>query len=239
MKTNYRWYVSIIVCAACFDNTSSYAQQNNECKVDVPALQGSYTGDCKNGYAHGKGEAKGWQRYVGQFKFGLPDGTGTYYYSDSMYHSGNFQDGIKEGKGTSYYIRQGKPDSLVKGYWSADIYRGKTYKTYNVNDMPSYDRVEIVPSNESGNTLTIETGTTSGAIAGSPTVGGILIVNDVIALDGTFIRKREISSGLKYLSTWEISKFPVKLRVMLSDGRAFTLELYKAAKWKVYIFLNK
>lgn len=226
-----------MILIICIYSNRLYAQQNNECKVDVPALQGAYTGDCKNGYAHGKGEAKGWQRYTGQFKYGIPNGQGTYYYSDTMYHTGNFQDGIKEGKGTSYYIRAGKPDSLVKGYWSADVYRGKTYKTYNVNDMPSYDRVEITPSDERGNTLTIETATTSGMINGSG--GFALTVNDVIALDGSFIRRLEVSSGLKYLSSWEISKFPVKLRVMLSDGRAFTIDLYKAARWKIYLYMNK
>lgn len=237
MKALNRFLYLSMISFAIFSGTNLYAQQNTECKVDWAPLNGSYTGDCKNGYAHGKGEAKGSQRYTGQFKNGLPNGQGTYYYTDSIYHVGNFQDGIKEGKGTTFYVRVGKPDSVVKGYWSADVYRGKSYKTYNINDMPSYDRFEITPSDESGKTLTIETATTSGA--GLPSMGNTLTVNDVVALDGSFIRKLEVSSGLKYLSTWEITKFPVRLRIMLSDGRAFTLELYKAAKWKVYIFLNK
>lgn len=237
MKALNRFLYLSMISFAIFSGANLYAQQNTECKVDWAPLNGSYTGDCKNGYAHGKGEAKGSQRYTGQFKNGLPNGQGTYYYTDSIYHVGNFQDGIKEGKGTTYYVRVGKPDSVVKGYWSADVYRGKSYKTYNINDMPSYDRFEITPSDESGKTLTIETATTSGA--GLPSMGNTLTVNDVVALDGSFIRKLEVSSGLKYLSTWEITKFPVRLRIMLSDGRAFTLELYKAAKWKVYIFLNK
>jgi hypothetical protein len=225
----------IIIC--CFNN-NAFSQQQTDCKVEMPSIGGSYIGDCKNGYAHGKGEAKGWQRYTGQFKFGLPNGQGTFYYCDSIYHTGNFQDGIKEGKGTTYYVRAGKPDSVIKGYWSADIYRGKAYKTYQVSDMPPYDRVDITPSDEPGKTLTIETATNSGSIAGS--VGGqALTVNDVVALDGGFIRKLDVSGGLKYLSSWEITKFPVRLRVMLSDGRAFNIELYKAAKWKIYIFLNK
>jgi hypothetical protein len=220
------------------------AQQTNNCKVDLPELSGTYIGDCKNGYAQGKGEAKGIHRYVGQFKYGLPNGQGTYYYSDSAYHVGNFQDGIKEGKGTTYYLRAGKPDSLVKGFWSADVYRGKTYVTYTVADMPSFDRVEITPSNESGNILTIETATTTGAIRGAPFTnssysGTILMVNEVIALDGIYIKQLEQGNSLKYIATYQISKFPIRLRVMLSNGQSFNLQLYKAAKWKVNLFLNK
>lgn len=237
MKTLNRFPHLSIIIVAFFCSCNLFAQQSTECKVDWPALKGSYTGDCKNGYAHGKGEARGTQHYAGQFKNGLPNGQGTYYYCDSIYHAGNFQDGIKEGKGATYYVRTGKPDSVVKGYWSADVYRGKSYKTYNINDMPSYDRFEITPSDETGRTLTIETATSSGT--GSPNMGNTLTVNDVVSLDGSFIRKLDVSSGLKCLSSWEISKFPIRVRVMLSDGRAFTLELYKAAKWRVYIFLNK
>jgi hypothetical protein len=209
-------------------------------------LKGNYAGDCKNGYAHGKGDAKGSQHYVGQFKYGLPNGQGTYYYSDSVYHTGAFQDGIKEGKGTSYYVRPGKADSVVKGYWSADIFRGKTYKTYSVSNMPVFDRYEITPSDETGNTLIIEVATTSGSVIGSPNstvtpsiAMPVLTVTDVIALDGSFIRKMELPNSIKYSVTYEIKKFPVRLQVLLSNAQSFNLELYKAAKWKVLLFLNK
>jgi hypothetical protein len=155
-----------------------------------------------------------------------------------------FRTEIKEGKGSSYFIRAGKPDSVIKGYWSGNVYRGKSYVTYTVKDMPPFERVDIAPSDESGNTITIETETTSGAVKGSVNSFSndgavVLTVTDVVALDGSEIRKREASSGLKYSVTYELSKFPARLLVSLSTGRSFTLELYKAAKWKVSIFWNK
>lgn len=233
----------LLACFAIVFTLKVSAQTNvTECKVSLPELEGIYGGDCKNGYAHGKGEAKGRHHYVGQFKNGLPNGQGTYYYNDSVYHVGSFQDGLKEGKGTTYYKSAGKADSVVKGFWSGNVYRGKRYTTYVVNDMPVFDRSDITPSDESGNTITIETETTSGAIKGSnlATGGGlILTVNDVVALDGSFIKKLDETSGIKYKVSYQLSKFPVRLRIMLSNGQSFTLELYKAAKWNVYLFLNK
>lgn len=213
-----------------------------DCKVSLPELAGQYNGDCKNGLAHGKGDAKGIHHYVGQFKNGLPNGQGTYYYNDSVYHVGAFLDGMREGKGVTYYTRTGKPDSLLKGYWSGDVFRGKRYSTYVVNDMPVFDRSEITASDETGKTITIETETTSGAIKGSNVATGsglILTVNEVLSLDGSFIRKLDETSGIKYKVSYELSKFPARLRIILSNGQSFTLELYKPAKWNVYLFLNK
>jgi hypothetical protein len=233
----------LLACLVIIHTTGLYAQlPATDCKVALAELEGSYNGDCRNGLAHGKGEAKGRHHYLGQFKNGRPNGQGTYYYNDSVYHVGIFQDGLREGKGITYYTRAGKPDSLVKGYWSGDVYRGKRYSTYVVNDMPVFDRSEITSSDERGNTITIETETTSGAIKGSNVTTGtglVLTVSDVVALDGSFIKKLDETSGIKYKVSYELSKFPVRLRIMLSNGQSFTLELYKPAKWNVYLFLNK
>ncbi|MGZ3853576.1 MAG: hypothetical protein ACXVBX_12345, partial [Flavisolibacter sp.] len=64
-------------------------------------------------------------------------------------------------------------------------------------------------------------------------------VNEVLSLDGSFIRKLDETSGIKYKVSYELSKFPARLRIILSNGQSFTLELYKPAKWNVYLFLNK
>jgi hypothetical protein len=95
--------------------SSLYAQDSsNTCKVELAMLTGSYKGDCKNGYANGKGEALGTHRYAGLFKNGLPHGKGTYYYTDGSYYTGSFQNGIKEGKGEMHYLRNTLSDSLIK-----------------------------------------------------------------------------------------------------------------------------
>jgi hypothetical protein len=232
----------MFISIALFNCVNLYSQDSTkECKVELKSLSGTYIGECKNGFAHGKGEAKGIHHYVGIFKYGLPDGKGIYYYNNGVFYSGNFQDGLKEGKGETHYLREGKPDSLVKGYWSADEYRGKSYKTYNITEMPAFERVDIVPSDESGNTLTIEILTTTGAAKDQYSGSGyVLTVTDVIAKDGSLIRKLETAENpFKFSASYELSKFPVRLQGMFSNGRTFNLELYKKAKWRIQIFVNR
>lgn len=127
-------HVTLILLFVFLKFNSALAQDSiQSCKIELTNLMGKYIGECKNGYANGKGEATGIHHYIGTFKNGLPHGTGIYYYNDSAYYSGNFQDGIKEGKGEFHYMRKGLPDSLVKGYWSADVFRGKLYVTNKIS----------------------------------------------------------------------------------------------------------
>jgi len=110
------------------------AQSAEPCKVSFAPLSQRYDGECKKGQASGKGEAWGEHHYIGEFKNGSPNGKGTYYYNDSESYTGNLQDGLREGKGQMTYKitdKQGvSKDSIVQGYWSGDIYRGKSYTTY-------------------------------------------------------------------------------------------------------------
>lgn len=236
MKTNHCTLLFISVFLYC---TCLFAQENTEpCKVLLSALEGKYTGECKKGLADGNGDARGLHHYTGAFKKGLPNGKGIYYYSDSLYHSGKFQDGIKEGKGETHYVRGGFPDSIIKGYWSGDVYRGNQYKTYDFNCSQNSDLiVEITPSEQNGNTITIDISTTTGPPGGGPTS---LVINELISTDGNFIKK--ISGHATNFSssvTYQLSKFPAKLFAVLSDGRNFQLELYKPATWTVRLKINK
>jgi hypothetical protein len=60
--------------------------QTGDCRVAKASISGSYTGDCKNGLAHGKGIAQGIDRYEGEFTKGLPSGTGIYRWADGVYY---------------------------------------------------------------------------------------------------------------------------------------------------------
>ena len=64
-------------------------------------LRGSYEGDCeeKNETAHGQGEAKGTDAYVGSFVKGKPDGKGLYTWANGAKLEGSFKDGKAEGAG--------------------------------------------------------------------------------------------------------------------------------------------
>src|SRR5262245_53475043 len=113
------------------------------CKVAMTELDGSYVGDCKMGLANGEGTARGRHRDTGKFTGGLPNGTGTYYFSDSQYYAGKFQEGKKEGKGEMHYTRTSGPDSVITGFWSGDEYRGKKYTTYTFSTTEQFDITQI------------------------------------------------------------------------------------------------
>ena len=64
-------------------------------------LRGSYEGDCeeKNEIAHGHGEARGADSYVGYFVKGRPDGKGTYTWENGARLQGTFRNGVAQGPG--------------------------------------------------------------------------------------------------------------------------------------------
>jgi hypothetical protein len=75
---------------------------SHDCRVrDVAGyLRGSYEGDCdKSEIAHGQGEAKGADTYVGTFVNGWPEGKGTYTWENGARLEGTFKRGKADGPG--------------------------------------------------------------------------------------------------------------------------------------------
>ena len=221
-----------------------YAQDSTqECKVLLQTISLQYKGDCKKGLANGKGEARGVHHYIGSFKNGLPNDKGTYYYSDYIFYTGNFQDGIKEGKGEMHYVRNNMADSIIKGYWSADEYRGKSYVTYITDVVPKFDRVDISSTPQSGNRISLEISTTSNSPDGQlyAAKGDHLFLTELISVRNNSLIKLLSSTESPLKSTWvfEITQFPITLRGSLSNGQIFNVELYKSANWTFRLFLNK
>ena len=74
----------------------------HDCRVTGNGyLKGSYEGDCdeRTERAHGQGEAKGTDAYVGSFVKGKPDGGGTYTWANGATLAGAFKDGKAHGHG--------------------------------------------------------------------------------------------------------------------------------------------
>ena len=65
-------------------------------------LRGYYEGDCeeKNEIAHGQGEAKGADTYIGTFVKGRPEGKGIYTWENGAKLDGTFKAGKAHGAGT-------------------------------------------------------------------------------------------------------------------------------------------
>lgn len=225
---------------------AAYAQENvNACKVLLLNIGVSYKGDCKDGLADGQGEAIGRHRYSGTFKRGMPNGSGMYYYDDSTYHEGYFQDGQQEGKGETHYKHTGKPDSIINGYWSGNVFRGKKYVTYAFDGASKFDRFEITPTPEPGRTISFEISTTSGSPTGVPSdfqgkAGYVLRLDALSAGNNTIIRALStVETPTRFHVTYDIDTFPVILYATLSNGDSFKLELYKRARWTVRLYVNK
>lgn len=154
----------LVILALLIFGNSLYAQED-VCKVLLPNISGTYTGDCKKGLAHGKGVAQGIDYYEGQFVKGLPSGKGTYKWQDGSYYEGQWANGLREGKG-----RMVIKDSVTVGFWKKDKYAGeKLIPPYIITRSMNIVRSNIT---ESGSAvpgvkiLIVETSTDSKSIEG-------------------------------------------------------------------------
>jgi hypothetical protein len=131
----------LILILALISGNIVYAQQD-DCKVLKPEISGSYTGDCKNGMAQGKGVAQGKDQYEGAFDKGLPSGKGTYKWADGTYYEGHWENGVRDGSGKMVY-----KDSTVTGFWKNDVYVGKKLvPPYEIMHSMSVSRSTFIKS---------------------------------------------------------------------------------------------
>ena len=71
---------------------------------------GKYSGYFVNGQINGHGEIiynyldKLGDKYIGNFKEGVPDGYGTYYFMSNNIYKGEFKKGKPDGKGKYFYL---------------------------------------------------------------------------------------------------------------------------------------
>ncbi len=107
------------------------------CIISVATLEGSYTGDCKNGKANGIGTATGTDTYTGNFVNGYPEGEGKYTWKNGNVYDGFWKKGLFEGKGTLKKADDTKTDSLIiiTGFWKKGKYIGQYEKPYTVTAL--------------------------------------------------------------------------------------------------------
>ena len=131
---------SLLVLFLCAFSLFLFAQQ--DCKVLMKDIAGTYEGKCKKGLANGKGKAMGKDTYEGQFKQGLPDGSGTYSWSTGEVYSGQWNKGERHGEGEYRYKINGE-DNVQSGIWDNDKYMGPKPERPRVNQMIGVDKYSI------------------------------------------------------------------------------------------------
>lgn len=133
------------------------AQEIQDCQVLTQAIQGKYSGECKNKKANGFGKSVGTDIYEGNFKNGYPDGEGTYTWQNGDYFKGKFKKGFKTGFGEMHFIKKTNEDSLKTGYWDKDLFMGDCEKPYNITNKGStIGSVDFTEEPSYPGTITIE-----------------------------------------------------------------------------------
>lgn len=207
----------------------SFGQHDNSCKVLLETISEKYSGDCKDGYAHGHGVAKGVDEYEGKFKKGLPHGSGKYIWSNGDFYEGRFKNGKKHGKG--YFYDKAKEEKLT-GIWKNDVFSREikepsyaimkktsiTGVSFIKNEMLTPYRVELVFQRDGYQTSTVGgllLSSTSGTISTTNQFCGI--ENVVFPFEATieFVAPNRFnSSRIRYELRFEITE-PASWKVII------------------------
>ncbi len=95
------------------------AENATQCRVLDKDIQGTYTGDCKNGLAEGYGVSIGKDKYEGYFHKGALNGKGKYTWGKGQWegdvYEGDWKNGMKHGTGKYTYA-------------NGEIYEGNFHK---------------------------------------------------------------------------------------------------------------
>jgi hypothetical protein len=209
------------------------------CDVDRESLKGTYTGDCKKNKAHGKGKAIGTDIYEGEFKNGIPDGQGTYTWSNKSTFEGKYVKGLREGKGTMTFKMEGGPDSVLEGYWKKDVYIGQHEKPWQVySKTGSIRNVEVEYTPNKLNRIKIIITNTTGGVAD---IGGQMPqykVDNLVLLTGSFMRQTSHETHYKSTeTTFHDIQFPFRVKLQMSKEEV-EIEFFEPGSYTVNISIN-
>jgi len=218
--------------------TSFYAQSQT-CEVDNPSLKGTYTGDCKKNKANGKGKAVGSDTYEGDFKNGLPDGQGTYTWSNKNSFSGKFSKGLKEGKGTMTFKMEGRQDSVIEGYWKKDIFIGVHEKPWEVHSKTGSIRdVDVEYTADKSYRVKVIITSTTGSVTGLGGQVPAMKVDNTLLIKGSFQRQTSLESHYKSSeTTYHDVIFPFRVKLQISREEV-EIEFYETGSYIVNISIN-
>lgn len=217
----------------------SFSAHGQNCEVDNQSLKGSYMGDCKKNKAHGKGKAVGADTYEGDFKNGLPDGQGTYTWSNKSMFTGKYVKGFREGKGVMTFKTEGRQDSVVEGYWKKDVYIGRNEKPWEVYSKTGSIRdVEVDYTADRLNRVKVIITHTTGGVSGIGGQAPAIKVDNLLVITGSFQRQNSLESHLKSTeTTFHDVMFPFRVKMQMSREE-IEIEFFEPGSYTINISIN-
>jgi hypothetical protein len=211
-----------------------------DCTVAKIEIKGTYTGDCKKGLANGKGKSVGTDSYEGSFRSGLPEGYGTYRWSNGSEYTGEFSKGLKQGKGKLLIKRAGKEDSLVVGYWKKDVFAGVNEHNYRIiNKSKAVNEIEVEYKTDPYNKITFFiTNTSGGASTFDDKELPKFKVDEVRAMTGGYGRLFVNDNHVKKTeSIIEDVRFPIRMKAIIG-AEEIEIEFFEAGTYILNVRIN-
>jgi len=206
------------------------AFSQDDCKVLLDAIAGSYEGGCKKGLAEGQGTAKGEDTYTGDFKKGLPNGVGTYTWANGDVYEGEFKKGVKEGEGKMWVVLADGQKKEQVGFWANDKYIGVNKDPYEiVTRSPNVLSIRINETENSsndGNAVFIEI-QHKGRVQQAPDFG-------LNVINGNLQNRFLVGNTTKVL----VTRFPFGFTLNY-QGDVVEIQLYQETSWNIRIDYNK
>lgn len=211
------------------------------CEVNLETLKGTYSGDCKKNKAHGKGKAIGIDTYEGEFKNGVPDGQGTYIWSNKSVFVGKYVKGYRDGKGTMTVKKQNGQDSVMEGFWKKDVYIGLHETPWDViAKTGSITKVEVEHTPGYTQKIKIVITNTTGGVSGISGQSVRFTVDNILVSKGFFDRKTNLETHLKSTETSLTTvTFPFRAKFQITGGEEIEIEFFEQGGYTVDITVNK
>lgn len=225
--------------------------QEKACEVKMETIMGVYTGECSGGSANGEGKSVGMDTYEGTFKNGLPNGMGKYTWKNEDYYWGEWKKGMKEGKGEIHKTVDGK-ETVTKGYWKKDIYKGENLKPYVIHDATTeIGRVEINKIRE-GNIISIDVQSLSGGqystvASGDGSHPGTeevskstnISITEIRIHAGSFDSRSTNMLTQKEVTVLKNVVFPFRATFVLGSNASVDIEIFDEGTWNISIPVQK
>jgi Uncharacterized protein conserved in bacteria len=222
-----------------FQFAVNLAWAQEDCKVLLDSLKGTYTGECKSGKANGAGKAVGFNSYEGQFVDGYPEGKGMYIWKDGHYYIGEFKKGKLNGAGEMYYESASGDDSTITGYWEKNKYKGLYEKPFVIHkSSTNILKIDCKQLSKKAESITIESHRQSTVGTTYRSGGGNQVlpyVREIKLITGTY---GDIQGMNTYNSTTSLllqAVFPFRAIIYYNTGDFFEISLFEKGEYEVMV----